>query len=303
MKEIAIIDFETGSLSPNCLVFTVGLVRFDPNGPRPTVERLYNSGGYLQVEVTPQILKGRVYDNDTMLNFWGHKRNEKAKLELTRTDLPVVTVDEMLGYIQKFTKDCRLYARGQEFERDILISLCKQWNFPEIRPFNKIFDVRSYIDAYIEEGEGYLSELPESKDLTKHIAIDDCIMDALSMWDAKNTVNRQFDAPVVTYAGDLAIGISYDGPKDRIQTDLMGILRRLPCNDLTSFENTVIENITLFLTKHGLHGCVVFLKVHKALMQLTYDQSGEVVRTDISTILEWVHLLGAAGVTACGVTE
>ncbi len=184
--QVVIIDLETGSMTPDAVIFTIGAVRFNPDSVLPpTVEELRSTGLYMYVKVPKQLTMGRITDTDTVDIWWPNQSSvAQAEKDKAHSD-EAVELNVALQVLEEYvTPDDRVYARGQEFEREILTSAYKMVNGRFFRRFNKIFDVRSWIEAYTGSNSG-IYPLTGDLGLTAHVAIDDCIRDALEMYHSR----------------------------------------------------------------------------------------------------------------------
>lgn len=180
---VVVVDLETGSMTPDAVIFTIGAVRFKPDAPyAPTVVHLRETGLYMYVKVPKQLIMGRVTDHDTVDIWWPNQSSAaQAEKDKAYSD-EAVELNVALQVLSDYIKpDDRVYARGQEFERDILTSAYKMVGGRFFRRYNKIFDVRSWIEAYTGKNSG-IYELLDHVGLVAHVSIDDCIRDALEMY-------------------------------------------------------------------------------------------------------------------------
>lgn len=200
-NDIVIIDFETAGLTPSSIVFTVGAVRYNPNQLTVTLKELLDNSLYHIVNFKEQVASGRIYDTDTM-DVWWPKQTQEAQHEIYRSrDLGEgISVNEMLDALEAYIKPTdRVYARGQEFERDILMDLYKAAGRKFFRRYNTVFDVRTYIESFTGRNTG-ICELGDVG-LVGHISVDDCARDALEMHKAK----RDFCEVVYRYGREAGI--------------------------------------------------------------------------------------------------
>lgn len=208
--EVVIIDIETAGTTEDCVIFTIGAVRFNPSAPHaPTVEHLRDTGFYTYVAAPKQILNGRKLDRETT-EVWWPKQSVKAQAEMQEAyGENAVELDVALAALAEYVRpDDRVYARGQDFEYKFLSHAYKMVHKRFFRYHNKIFDVRTWIEAHTSSNSGiYQLQAAEHLGLTAHVAIDDCIRDALEMYFCRkefiaNTMARPENIQLVINAID-----------------------------------------------------------------------------------------------------
>jgi hypothetical protein len=157
------LDLETLGTRPNCVILTIGAVKFDPyslNEPGP--------GLYLRINADEQIAQGREVQEDTLA--WWMKQNEDIREEaLGESDR--VSVEEMYKQLNRFLVGVNnIWAQGPVFDIAILENIYRQygwptpWQFWQIRDSRTLFGVHG--DPRKKNREGH------------HNALADCVYQA-----------------------------------------------------------------------------------------------------------------------------
>jgi hypothetical protein len=139
----AMVDLETLGTSPDCVVLTVGAVKFNPC--------VYNSpygALYHKIDVDSQIKLGRTIDDST-LDWWNKQDEhirEEALSENNRTGLE--------DFIKEFNRFCVgvdvLWSQGPLFDFAILQNLYAQlktpipWHYWQIRDSRTLFSLMPF---------------------------------------------------------------------------------------------------------------------------------------------------------------
>lgn len=140
MSTDLMIDIETLGTRPDCVILTVGAIKFDPASQ---IEP--HTGFYHRLDVDEQLASGRTVDQDT-LDWWNTQ--------------PVSVRDEALGEedrtnISQFIKELNkqlvgvksIWAQGPTFDFVILENLYRQvcapipWHYWQIRDSRTLFQV------------------------------------------------------------------------------------------------------------------------------------------------------------------
>lgn len=189
-----VIDLETGSTDEKAVIFTIGAARYDVSDDNVLTvkEKLY-----LHVYPIEQLMLGRVTDPDTMHTFWS-KQSERSRNQILACDgsadlggseITVYHLKEALGKLLEWIrKDDQIFARGPDFESKILASACSDVDMKWVRRYNRMDDVRSYINGFAGTTTGYIDL--DNPTFIKHIAIDDCLRDIAEMAKAKRDYDR-----------------------------------------------------------------------------------------------------------------
>ena len=134
------IDMETLDVSPNCVILTIGAVRFDPKG----------SGVIERLELRPTIEDqteqyGRVINEDT-LKWWGTQSPEAQHEALG--DQGRISFKECMERLSKFCWNRRaIWSNGASFDCVIAESAFRQlnmpipWNFWSVRDTRTLYEV------------------------------------------------------------------------------------------------------------------------------------------------------------------
>ena len=160
MANDVMIDMETLSTSPNCVILTIGAVRFDPRGEgvverlelRPTIE-----------EQTEQF--NRHIDPDTVA-WWGQQ--SEGAMEEALGDQGRISYRDALEQLRKFCWNRNaVWSNGATFDIVVAENAFRQvdiktpWNFWAIRDTRTLFDI-----AKVKLSDGGHS--------TSHKAVEDC---------------------------------------------------------------------------------------------------------------------------------
>lgn len=132
------IDLETMGTRPDCVVLTIGAVKFDPVGDREPVDQLY-----YRLDIERQTALGRTIDDST-LAWWSQQSEEvrnEAFSDADRTDLDVV-----LDHLNRFVVGAKnIWAHGAVFDITILENLMRQlgrpcpWNYWQVSDSRTLF--------------------------------------------------------------------------------------------------------------------------------------------------------------------
>lgn len=179
-----LVDIENAGIEPGSRIFTIGAIKFDlsildENDAFACIQERF----YIHVDKESQEVVGATYDDATMNNFWP-AQNDEAYGEILSTDDPetnAVTLHEALTKLLDFIPShVPVYARGPDFENSHLSLACKRVGLKWCRRYNRMDDVRSFINGFTNDITGYI-DLPKHLPLIKHHALYDCIRDALEM--------------------------------------------------------------------------------------------------------------------------
>ena len=134
------LDLETLGTRPDCVVLTLGAIKFCPFTPDK-----FGEGLYLRLDVDQQLALGRDVQQDT-LDWWSKQDplvREEALGESNRVDL-----EEATRQLNKFLVGVNdIWAQGPVFDIAILENLYRQldkptpWNFWQIRDSRTLFGV------------------------------------------------------------------------------------------------------------------------------------------------------------------
>lgn len=187
-NDIVVIDFETAGLTPDCVVYTFAAVRFNPGDPEALVN-MNKPENQMYVYLSPreqlETYQRRV-DTETRYGWWERQSTAAFKeIIVAETEDQSIGLRQWYQQLSDFLKPTdRVYARGQEFERDFIFDICQQLNVRFSRRFNQFYDVRTYLDCLLGVGlapGGYV----QSPDLISHHSLHDCLRDASLMWTTR----------------------------------------------------------------------------------------------------------------------
>lgn len=138
MATHGMIDLETLGVEPDCVIMTLGAIKFDP-----FTDAEPHSGLYLRCDVDEQTAMGRTIDDNTLA--WWAKQDDAIKEEAFG-DHDRVSMDELTRSINKFCVGLDvLWCQGPLFDYAILQNLYKQvgkpcpWNYWQIRDSRTLF--------------------------------------------------------------------------------------------------------------------------------------------------------------------
>jgi len=157
------LDIETLGTCPDCVVLTLGAVKFNPYTLDDVV-----GGIYCKPDVDDQIARGRIVREDTM-QWWSEQAEEVREEALGTEDrIPVV---QMLKELNKFLVGANnVWAQGTVFDIGILEHLYKQyemvpnWQYWQITDSRTLFKLHG--DPRVKGKEGL------------HNALEDCVSQA-----------------------------------------------------------------------------------------------------------------------------
>ena len=138
MATHGMIDLETLGVEPDCVVMTIGAIKFDP-----FTDTEPHSGLYLRCDVDEQTAMGRTVDDNTLA--WWAKQEDAIKDEAFG-DHDRVSMDQLTRAINKFCVGLDvLWCQGPLFDYAILQNLYKQigkpapWHYWQIRDSRTLF--------------------------------------------------------------------------------------------------------------------------------------------------------------------
>jgi hypothetical protein len=134
------IDLETLGVEPDCVVMTIGAIKFDP-----FTDAEPHSGLYLRCDVDEQTAIGRTIDDNTLA--WWAKQDEAIKEEAFG-EHERASMDQVTKAINKFCVGLDvLWCQGPLFDYAILQNLYKQvgkpcpWHYWQIRDSRTLFSM------------------------------------------------------------------------------------------------------------------------------------------------------------------
>lgn len=190
---MVILDIETTATEKRSCVLSIGAINFNPAG---TITELKHAPKFHRyIELSHQIKEGRLFDPGTIR--WLHKQPTAVIANANRSALTTNklkdVMEKLILWIQDqggFDGNC--HVRGVDFEGAILPDICSQYGLVFPVNFSGYNDIRTLIRDYLGTTSSYIpmGELsPEALELykkqTKHIAIDDCIIDAIQIIEGR----------------------------------------------------------------------------------------------------------------------
>ncbi len=160
------LDIETLGYRPECVILTLGAVRFDPRGKVYTDQALY-----LKPDVDQQIELGRCLDDSTV-DWWAQQPEHIREEAMSMDDR--ISLDKFHDDLNKFMVGVDdIWCQGPVFDICILENLYRSqgwsipWNYWQIRDSRTLFKVH---------GD------PRSRDTNlKHNALEDCVIQAQAL--------------------------------------------------------------------------------------------------------------------------
>ena len=158
------IDLETLDTTPNCVILTIGAVRFDPKG-QGIVEKLE-----LRPTIEDQMELGRILNEDT-LRWWGEQSPEAQEEALGDRDRK--SFKECMEILYKFCWNRRaVWSNGAAFDVVAVESAWAQlgmkipWAFWTVRDTRTLYEVTGV-------------SLKDEKHITSHKAVEDAAHQAI----------------------------------------------------------------------------------------------------------------------------
>lgn len=140
MSTHAMIDLETLGTKPDCVILTLGAIKFNPY-----TQTEPDKGLYIRLDVDEQTSLGRSIDNGT-LEWWG--KQDKAIRDEALGDEGRTSLTESTNQLNKWLVGVdEIWAQGPAFDIVILENLYEQlgiprpWNFWQIRDSRTAFSM------------------------------------------------------------------------------------------------------------------------------------------------------------------
>jgi hypothetical protein len=134
------IDLETLGTTPDCVVLTLGAVKFNPYDLQDPTDPLY-----LRINVDEQTEKGRIISTSTMK--WWVNQSAEAQAEAFSED-DRVSMDDVTTQLNRYLVGAdKIWAQGPLFDIMILENFYKMlnkpapWQYWQIRDSRTIFDL------------------------------------------------------------------------------------------------------------------------------------------------------------------
>ena len=160
------LDLETLGTRPECVILTLGAVKFNPytlDDPGP--------GLYLRPDVDQQIAAGREVQEDT-LQWWMNQAEDVREEALGEEGR--VSIEDMHRQLNKFLVGVNnIWAQGPVFDIAILENLYRQYGWPTPWQFWQIRDSRTLFGVHGD---------PRIKGkMGLHNALEDCVSQATAV--------------------------------------------------------------------------------------------------------------------------
>jgi len=169
------LDIETLGTCPDCVVLTLGAVKFDPYSSEIA------GGIYCKPDVDEQIAQGRIVREDTM-EWWGTQAEAVREEALGMEGR--IPVTQMLQELNRFLVGAKnIWAQGTVFDIGILEHLFRQYNMTANWDFWQIADSRTLFKIHGDPREKNKEGL--------HNALEDCVSQA----EAIQEIYRQLKLP------------------------------------------------------------------------------------------------------------
>ena len=168
MKLATTIDIETLGVKPDCVILTIGAVKFDPLGD--FVDR--ENGLYLRLNVDEQTDLGRSTDQGT-LDWWS--KQDPAVLAEALSDENRVSLAETVTAINKFIVGIDTIWTQGSFDITILENLYRMlghpipWNYWQVRDSRTLFQV--FGDPRVKQAGLHHNALEDCVDQSKAVQI------------------------------------------------------------------------------------------------------------------------------------
>lgn len=160
------LDLETLGTRPDCVVLTIGAVKFDPytlKEPGP--------GLYLRIDVDEQIARGREVQEDT-LNWWANQAEDVREEALGSEDR--VSVETLYKELNRFCVGVNnIWAQGPVFDIAILENIYRQYGWPTPWQYWQIRDSRTLFGVH--------GDPREKGKVGLHNALEDCVSQATAV--------------------------------------------------------------------------------------------------------------------------
>ena len=168
-------EFSFFSCAQNQLEQIIGQLQSDD--PMDTVTDTFN----VYVDVGSQVIAGRTVCANT-IKWWGDHTDASAVfIDATNDGLGIPLEQALKGLLEFIPDDVMVYARGPDFESGHLSNACESVGLKWCRRYNRMDDVRSFINARTGGYRGYIDMPNQDLNLMPHVSLDDCIRDALEM--------------------------------------------------------------------------------------------------------------------------
>jgi len=159
----AMLDIETLGTCPDCVVLTLGAVKFNPYTKEDII-----GGIYCKPDVDDQIVRGRIVREDTM-QWWLDQAEAVREEALGMEDR--IPVTQMLKELNRFLVGVNnIWAQGTVFDIGILEHLYKQYDMTPNWQYWQIADSRTLFKVHGDPRQKGKEGL--------HNALEDCVSQA-----------------------------------------------------------------------------------------------------------------------------
>ena len=170
MSVHAMIDLETLGTHPDCVILTLGAIKFNPFSDEEP-----HSGIYQRLNIDEQDALGRTQDEST-IEWWG--KQTASVQEEAFTEEGRINLDTMTKELNKFLVGVDvIWAQGPAFDIVILENLYQQLNKPIPWNFWQIRDSRTLFSLLKKDPRKAIQQ-------EAHNALADCYYQALSVQTA-----------------------------------------------------------------------------------------------------------------------
>lgn len=174
----AMIDLETMGTRKDCVVLTLGAVKFNPNLLQEPVDQMY-----YRLDVDQQMSLGRTVDQSTM--DWWAQQGEEVRNEAFADD-DRHELNSVLDHLSRFLVGVnQIWAHGPVFDICILEHMMEQLNRPCPWNYYQIADSRTLFKLFPED--------PRPQDRVQlHNSLADAYYQAKGVQNAKVALKRFF---------------------------------------------------------------------------------------------------------------
>ena len=144
MTTAVMLDLETLGTRPNCVIMTLGAVKFDPFDS----DKEFGSGIYMRMDLEEQLALGRTVDDGTI--EWWARQDERVRTEAWEQGDRNSIQDLKRELNRLLVGVDEIWCQGPVFDIAILEDLYRSqkwgfpWNFWQIRDSRTLFKVVNY---------------------------------------------------------------------------------------------------------------------------------------------------------------
>lgn len=166
------IDLETLGTTNDCIVLSIGAVKFDKNGIKDKL--------YFVLDIKEQFERGRIVNPDTLV--WWINNTKESQQVFNESKVSVQTalskLAEFIGY-----NGCFVWGNGSIFDISILEHMYRQYCINIPWAFYNVMDLRTLMRFNCE------SRFINGRKGVYHNALDDAITQANVVIDAMNRIS------------------------------------------------------------------------------------------------------------------